>query len=209
VLAELDFDTWVSIAEDVTPDYEVTFSEGGHKALMELEISDQEMFDQVNEDALEWAEERAAELVGKKWAGNELIDNPDPHWAITDSTRDGLRDLVSQALKDGLGPKELHDKIEASYEFSDARAAMIARTEIGFAHVQGAITGWKLSGEVAGYEWELGSEHDFEDDCDLNDGEYAELGENFPSGDDSPPLHPNCACALLPVLKGEEPDEGD
>jgi SPP1 gp7 family putative phage head morphogenesis protein len=210
VLANLDFDAWVGLAEDAGPEYQITFSEGGRKALAELGINEQDLFEQVNEDAAEWAEDRAAELVGKKWVNDQLVDNPDPQWAITDSTRDGLRDLVTQAFKDGLGPKELRDKVESSYEFSDARAATIARTEIGFAHVQGAITGWKLSGEVAGYEWALGSEHEIEDDCDLNDGEYAAIGEDFPSGDDAPPLHPNCVCALLPVLKGEEPDsEGE
>jgi hypothetical protein len=41
--------------------------------------------------------------------------------------------------------------------------------------------------------------------CDLcapNDGQVVTLGEAFDSGDTEPPAHPNCRCALLPVILG-------
>lgn len=204
ILDELDLSSWAALADNVAPDYEIGFAEGGRQALVELQIADEEMFGVVNETAADFAAARAAELVGKKWVDGKLVDNPNAEWAITESTRDGLRDLVESALTDGLSPQSLRDAIEQSYQFSEARAETIARTELGFAHVQGAIEAWRVSDLVAGYEWELGSEHDYEDECDLNDGEYADIGDDFPSGDDAPPLHPNCVCSLLPVLKEEE-----
>lgn len=204
ILDELDLSSWASLADDITPDYETGFADGGSQALIELQIADEDMFGVVNQTAADFAKARAAELVGKKWIDGELVDNLDPQWAITDSTRDGLRSKVESALTDGMSPADLRDEIEQSYQFSEARAEMIARTELGFSHVQGAIEAWKLSDLVAGYVWQLGSEHDHEDECDDNDGEYADIGELFPSGDDAPPLHPSCVCALLPVLRNDE-----
>jgi hypothetical protein len=40
--------------------------------------------------------------VGKKWDGEELIDNPDARWAITESTREMLRGDVATAIEQGL-----------------------------------------------------------------------------------------------------------
>lgn len=204
ILDELDLSAWAALVDDVAPDYEIGFADGGRQALVELQIADEEMFGVVNETAADFAADRAAELVGKKWIDGKLVENPNAEWAITESTRDGLRDLVESALTDGMSPKGLRDAIEESYQFSEARAEMIARTELGIAHVQGAIEAWKVSDLVSGYTWELGSEHAVEDDCDLNEGEYADIGELFPSGDDAPPLHVNCVCALIPVLKEDE-----
>ena len=34
------------------------------------------------------------------------------------------------------------------------------------------------------------------DDCETNDGEEVGINEAFPSGDDRPPVHPNCKCLL-------------
>jgi hypothetical protein len=38
------------------------------------------------------------------------------------------------------------------------------------------------------------------DECDDNADEILAIGDDFPSGDDEPPAHPNCRCVVLPVM---------
>ena len=202
--SDIDLTEWKELVEIMLPLLKEAADEAATNALATLSIDEAGMFDQVAALALEWAKQRAAEMVGMKWVDGELVDNPDPRWAITDSTRDGLRDLISQAFEDGMGQADLEKEIVNSYLFSEQRAEMIARTEIAQAHIQGTIKGWKVSDLVAGYSWILGSEHDVPDECDDNaDSPMVELGKEFPSGDLGPPAHPNCICALSPVLKSE------
>jgi hypothetical protein len=40
------------------------------------------------------------------------------------------------------------------------------------------------------------------DICEVNEGQVVNLGQPFNSGDYQPPAHPNCRCALLPVVLG-------
>lgn len=178
--------------------------EAGLDAVASLTFDEQGMFDQVAELALEWAQKRAAEMVGMKSVDGELIENPDARWAITDSTREELRDLIVKAFEQGTGQADLEKEIMDSFLFSPERAEIIARTEVAQAHIQGTIQGWKVSNLVAGYEWVLGSEHDVPDECDDNaDAGMVAIGKQFPSGEMGPPAHPFCICALSPVLKSE------
>jgi hypothetical protein len=128
--------------------------------------------------------------------------------AITESTRKGIRDLVVRSLTDGLTVDQLSNELESSYQFSNLRAETIARTELASAHVEGTLTTWKLSGVVEGKRWLLGSEHPgVEDECDENEADgVIDLEDVFSSGDDGPPAHPNCVCALVSSLKVAKED---
>ena len=150
------------------------------------------MLKQANERAIAWADDRAAELVTQ----------------VDDTTRSGIRDLVEQALADGLSNDELADRIGNWTGFDEDRALMIARTETAFADVQGNLAGWKQSGVVEKKQWILGA--DACDECQpLADLGPIPVDEEFPDGGgDGPPLHPNCRCDLVPVLAPtDESDE--
>ena len=199
IAEQLTFE-WAAIYPTVEEMVEAAYAQAAERALSDLGISDKEMFDRINQDAVEFAQSRAAELIGKKWVAGQLIENPDARWAITETTREDIRQLVLKALTDGASVDELEQMIEDSSAFSEMRAEMVARTELGLAHVNGNIAAWERSEVVSGYEWILGSEHEIADECDDNAGEFVALGGVFPSGDAGPPLHPNCVCALLPRL---------
>jgi hypothetical protein len=140
---------------------------------------------QVNKLAVEWAENRAAELVTK----------------ITESSRDYLRADITQAVEEGWSTRQLADQLQANFGFSESRSETIARTETAFADCNGNFMAYKASGVVSGKEWILGSEHDDYDECDLNAAAgVIPLDEAFPSGDQTPPAHPRCVCDFLPVL---------
>jgi predicted kinase/8-oxo-dGTP pyrophosphatase MutT (NUDIX family)/cation transport regulator ChaB len=146
----------------------------------------------ANTRALDWAAARAAQLVTN----------------VSETTRNGLRDLVSQALEEGWSPQELQQEIEGSALFSPARAAMIARTELAMAHSQGTLAGWAASDVVAKKRWLLAPQHVGPDECDDNaDVGAIALEDSFPSGDDGPPAHPNCLCVVVPEVGEEEAEK--
>jgi SPP1 gp7 family putative phage head morphogenesis protein len=156
----------------------------------------------LNEDAVEFANQRSAEMIGKKFIDGKLVDNPDAKWAITDTTRDGIRQLVAKAEEQGQSVQQLAKAIRESALFSKSRAETIARTELSFADNNGAIMAWKRSGIVSKKRWLLGSEHMICDSCDANAKAGAiDLDDVFPSGDYCSPQHPGCVCTCVPVIK--------
>jgi SPP1 gp7 family putative phage head morphogenesis protein len=147
-----------------------------------------EMLSQANSKAIPWAEEHAARLVT----------------GIDETTREGLRDLVSQAISGGWSNDELADAIQEATTFGDARCEMIARTETAAADIQGNLMGYRESGVVDSKQW-LVAQDEVCEDCQAMDGMVVALDSEFPGGD--PPLHPNCRCDLLPVLSQPNEEE--
>ena len=144
---------------------------------------------QVNKLAVEWAENRAAELVTK----------------VTEATRDYLRADVTQAMEEGWSTAQLSKAIQENYGFSEGRSNTIARTEIGQADVEGNMMAYRESGVVEGKEWILGSEHQDDDECTDNAAEgIIPLDQPFSSGHMNPLAHPNCVCDVLPVVAARE-----
>jgi len=45
-------------------------------------------------------------------------------------------------------------------------------------------------------------------ECEQNDQIIVEVDEDFPSGDDSEPVHPDCRCVVLGVVDDEQSDGG-
>ncbi|MGH3430884.1 MAG: 2'-5' RNA ligase family protein [Mycobacteriales bacterium] len=151
----------------------------------------------LNEEALVFAQRRGAELVGRRWVGDRLVANPDARWAITDTTRDKLKELLGRGFRDGIAPPDLAGMIEQSGVFSEARARLIAKTEMANAQSAGGKKTAKEVGAIA-KEWELSGDHADEDDCDDNaDDGVIGIDEAFSSGDDSPTAHPGCNCAVV------------
>lgn len=200
ILDQLGLSDWTELVAWLTPSLQQVFLPSSHKALADLGITGSDLFDQLNDDAIDFARARAAELVGMKWVAGRLVQNPDARWAITDSTRQWLRELITEAFTDGMTPADLAGEIHSSYLFSESRAMMISRTELSFAHVNGALAGWKRSGMVEAKQWILGSEHDEDDECD----DYASRNpvplDGDWDGNVGPPAHPNCVCAIVSVL---------
>jgi hypothetical protein len=202
---ELDYGDW-KVLFDVTAEYAAKVAaDSGFEALKQLRISDEGITSLVHERAVEFAKERAAELIGMRYdkQTGQLVENPNPKWAIEDSTRDMLRSSVAKALEEGPTVQDLRNEIIDSYAFSPERAEMIARTELAIAHSKGSVEGYKAA-EGLGFhtmkEW-LVSQDEPEDECmDNADQGPIEMDEAFVSGDFEPPAHPNCKCAIMPYV---------
>ena len=146
----------------------------------------------TNDRAVEWARNRAADLVTQ----------------IEENTRDMLRTTVTQAIQEGWGAKELARHIEDSPGFSPYRSEMIARTEVIRANNQGNLAVYKETGVATGKEWLTAGDDLVEEICqDNQDQGPIGIDDDFDSGDDAPPAHTNCRCSLIPVIEPLESEE--
>lgn len=196
----IDFSAWKLLISPTMAELEAAAKAGSLQALLALEMrEDADMTDSVHVAATDYAETRAAEMVGMRKLGNTLIQNPDARWAITETTRDQLRSEITDALKEGPTPAQLAKVVRTSQAFSPQRARMIARTEIVTAHNKGTLAAYKASGVVARKRWM--PDDDPCDICQANaDAGAVGLDDLFPSGDDAPTAHPHCECTLSPEV---------
>lgn len=190
-MAEDERKEWLQRMEAAMASMATDGAEGALSQLLGVAISENEFGDllaQANEDAVAWAAEHAAELVKD----------------VDQVTMQGIQDLVTRAMEDGWSNDKLGDMIEESGGFAESRADMIARTETARADVQGSLAGYRRSGVVEARQWAV-AQDEVCDDCVELDGKTAAIDADFPEGD--PPLHPNCRCAILPVVT--QPDTED
>lgn len=200
ILGSIDLEGWDDFTSVLDKSLKKVAVDSGQTATLHFGFEDAvpDITSLVNEDAVEFAKQRSAEIVGKKWVDGELVDNPDAKWVISDSTREMLRADVETALTEGWSSQDLADSLEDSLAFSEERAIMIARTELARAHVEGQMFVYNNAG-VTKKQWILGSESC--DDCQENaNAGVIDFDEAFPSGDDAPPAHPNCTCDVVPII---------
>lgn len=172
-----------------------------------------DLVNQFNRDAYNNADDQAADLVGMKWVDGELVENPNPKWSITSSTRDMIHDAVTQSFVQGYGIAELQTVLQESAAFSESRARMVARTESLRAANDGVKSSLKRA-QAAGVNlkktWLAAA--DSCDDCiDNEDDGPIDMDDTFTTGDDSPPAHPNCRCSLSAEVgeSGNDSDDDD
>lgn len=196
ILDSLDLAILAMAQDDLEDFLDEIASDSARLVLSQMGITDisDDIVDRVNERALNWATNRAAELVS-------FDDSVDP--LLAQSTRDMLRATIADGIKNNIGMPEIAKQIEQNYAFSEERAHVIASTEITSANSEGALSSYREA-EEAGVSvkksWlRLG------DACSICVGN-AEAGaipldEPFPSGDMAPGAHPYCRCVLVPEVE--------
>lgn len=163
------------------------------KAEMRLGI----LWDLVNRVAVDWARENAGARVTR----------------ITETTRQQVRDLVTQRMAGGLTHEGLID--ELSTVFDRKRAELIAQTEATFALDGGQETAWRARG-VPASRWHTAGDGYVCALCRTLNGKVAPLGGAFmltldelarlpaaqrrlaQRGIKGAPLHPGCRCVRVP-----------
>jgi SPP1 gp7 family putative phage head morphogenesis protein len=140
-------------------------------------------FDAESPDAIAWAEEHAGLLATQ----------------ISDTTRQRIRDAIVAALE-GDGIDAAYSDIEDAVG-DEARAELIARTEIMTAANEGQREAWDQAieaGLLTGNEkkeWIATGDANVCPQCDELDGTVVGLDEEYPNdGGDGPPAHPDCRC---------------
>ena len=203
----LDFGDWDGLSDVVEPIIRRAAEDGAVAALLQV-MPDPAvgMVANIRSRAVKWAHDRAAEMVGMKWVGGELIQNPAAEWQITEGTREMIRAQVVEAMRNGDSVQELAGRLKESHAFSNARARTIARTETAMADGMGNLIGWEETGLVAGKQWITAEDDKVSEICNTN-GKMGVIGlhEHFAHGGMTPPAHPNCRCTVVPVLADDMP----
>lgn len=146
----------------------------------------------TNDRAVEWARNRAADLVTQ----------------IEENTRDMLRTTVTQAQIEGWGAQELARRIRDSAGFSQYRSELIARTETIRANSQGNLAVYKETGVATGKSVLTAGDDLVEEICQENaDQGIIGIDEDFASGDETSPFHPQCRCSVVPEIEPLESEE--
>lgn len=194
LLSDLDLGLLLTDEEDLAEFLAEIYGDSGRIALSMIGSNNAvgDLVDQVYDNAVEWAEARAASLVGVK-------DGP---LSLDASTRTMLRGTIASGLKDNLGTPAIAKLIKEAYAFSEERAELIAFTEVTSANSEGALQGYREAAAVGvkmGKSWLK-----LEDACPICDANaeagVIDLDEPFPSGDMAPGAHPNCRCVLVPEV---------
>lgn len=152
-------------------------------------------WDLVEPRAVEYGQQRGAELIGKKIVDGELVENPNAEWAIDETTRAAVRELVAEAVREGWSVEDFADELEESGVFGDARARMIARTELAIAEARGHVASFREAGveEVVIYDG------DSDPECQEANGQTWTLEEY----EANPVEHPNCVRDARPLTARE------
>jgi SPP1 gp7 family putative phage head morphogenesis protein len=140
--------------------------------------------------------------------------------AIDDETDKQLRTSLIEGLSKGENIEELSARVENIYGAAAGyRADRIARTETIHANNFASEEAWKQTGVVQSKEWFTAQDERVCEYCGPMDGKIVDLGGSyFDKGDEytgsnggtlkldfesieTPPLHSNCRCTILPVLE--------
>lgn len=210
IIAQIDFSGWSVLVGDVEGDIEAVIKDSAYAALAQVGIDVEarpEIRNIVDERAVAYARERGAEMVGMRVDDlGRLVENPNAFWRITEPTRDYVRADVTTAIAEGWSNDRLSSALAEAYGFSKERATVIARTETNRAASVGALAGYKASGVVEAKQWLTAEDDLVSEECQENgqagpggDG-VLPLDADYPSGDEAPPVHPNCRCAIAPVV---------
>jgi SPP1 gp7 family putative phage head morphogenesis protein len=130
---------------------------------------------------------------------------------ISDTRANRIGRLIADGAARGAPVSEIAGDI-ADVMGDEAWAQMVAMTELNRAMTATTLDTYTENG-IERCEWSVADGSACEECADL-DGETADVGDSFSTGDDGPPAHPNCGCVLLPVIPasydGPDPtDEGD
>jgi SPP1 gp7 family putative phage head morphogenesis protein len=142
--------------------------------------------------------QRAADYAAA--AAGELVKD------LNQTTLDTLQELVADAIENQQGVEGLAKTLSEEMDgMSRDRARMIARTEMNKAFSSATLD--KLSSLQIEYKQWI-SYSDCCDDCSANDDDGPiPVDQLFSSGDEGPPAHPNCRCALAGAASPDSEEE--
>lgn len=136
----------------------------------------------------------AAQTAGTDFAKQYLQNKGFSRLAadIDETTRDRMANAVAETFSTGGSYSDAVQAIKDTFsEMKDSRAETIAQTELADAYNQAMLSSAKEAGDELLKVWNLDGEG-CEEICVPNEGDGAiPIDEDFSSGDDAPPAHPN------------------
>ena len=151
----------------------------------------------INWDTWTPGNEAAAALLDEPGGLKDLLGNIDIQGrGISDYSHDLLGTALADGIARGDTPVTIANDIRDSLSAPE-RALTIAITEGQRAKISANLDSYQAN-NVEQIEWTVNDPDDA--DCLDNEGEIVNMGDQFPSGDTQPPVHPNCQCDVIPVM---------
>lgn len=175
----------------------------GYTAAGEALIEAQEAKKADTTSVVDWSKwkagDEAASLVAKKPGLMNLLRQAQGFtWkSFSDATLNDLGNSIGEAIALGLDAKRSAKNI-MNHVASPSRALTIAITEQNRAISYATSVRYREAG-VQQMEWLVFDPCKI---CAQNANQVVNIGQQFASGDQRPPAHPNCRCALAPVIPG-------
>ena len=119
-------------------------------------------------------------------------------WTNTERLIDTLNEQLTHCVITGKKPTELKRLLQERFNVSYNQANTLVRTESAHIETQAAAQRYKDYG-LTRYEFLGRDEHDIGCDCKKLNGKVFYYSE-MKTGVNAPPLHPNCRCAIIPVI---------
>ena len=122
-------------------------------------------------------------------------------WGNTERLVETLNEELVHCVITGKKPTELRELLQERFNVSYNRADTLVKTEV--AHIETAAAAQRYQDYgLDKYEFLGRDEHDIGCACKKLDGQvffYSEMR----AGVNAPPIHPNCRCAIIPVIDDE------
>ena len=117
-------------------------------------------------------------------------------WVNQDQLKNSLSSVLSNALIQGKNPREFIPQIRKKFDVSRCNAERLLRTEVARVQTQAQIESYEANG-IDEYEYIACGLKDVCPLCKEMDGKVFKL-KDMEIGENAPPMHPNCHCALAP-----------
>lgn len=117
-------------------------------------------------------------------------------WVNQDQLKNSLSSVLSNALIQGKNPREFIPLLRKKFDVSRSNAERLLRTEIARVQTQAQAESYEANG-IDEYEYIACSLKDVCPLCKEMDGKTFKL-KDMEIGENAPPMHPNCHCALAP-----------
>lgn len=117
-------------------------------------------------------------------------------WSQQDLLKNDLYGILSIALIQGRNPREFIPKVRKSFDVTRYQAERLLRTELTRVRIQAQAESYEANG-IDEYEYVACGLKDVCPICKVLDKQIFKLKDMEP-GENAPPMHPNCHCALAP-----------
>lgn len=176
-----NWDDWIGILyKPVNETLKTSLSYSGRQAIEQIGIDI--TFDLLNPRVMDWLNSHALEHAV----------------SINSSIRDEVATRIMAGVEEGLGAEDIAGSIAEFFDKqSEWRALRIARTEVVSGYAQGTLEGARQSSVVTAKKWLTAGDDRVDEECAMNEQDgIVGLELPFSSGNDAPPVHPNCRCVL-------------
>jgi hypothetical protein len=156
--------------------------------------------DETNAAIQRQARKQVAQLVGKQvQPDGSIIDNPNPAYTISNTTRKKIQEAIHTSLALGEDIPSATKRVQAVIK-SPARARLIAQQETAMAYTSGIHMYGQASGAI-GKEWQDNGAVDI---CATNTAAGAiPFDEPYPGGVQHPTQHIGCKCYERLIYQNE------